>query len=374
MSGFAQAQADEDERWMNAALGFGRRGLGLTAPNPSVGALLVKDGIVIGRGVTQPGGRPHAEQRALDEAGGSAHGATLYVTLEPCAHHGLTPPCAEAIAAAGVARVVSALEDPDPRVAGKGNALMREAGIEVVVGTGATAARRDHLGHILRVAKGRPMVTLKLARTADGFAAGDQHDRRLAITGEIANSRVQVMRSLHDAIMIGVGTAITDDPLLTVRLPGLDQKLLRIVLDSRLRLPETSRLCATAGQFPTLALTTPAASTAREKRLRTRGVEVVRLGADAEGHVDLGEALAWLAQKGVTRVFSEGGPSVGATLIALGLADEVLLLTATKPLGREGLPALAPAAFRALDESGRYVEAEREFYPPDEMRRWERRD
>ena len=309
----------------------------------------MKDGIVVGRGVTQPGGRPHAERRALDEAGAEARGATLYVTLEPCAHHGVTPPCAEAIVAAGVARVVSALDDPDPRVAGSGHALLRDAGIEVVVGVGAKAARRDHLGHILRVTKGRPMVTLKLARTADGFAAGDEHDGRLAITGEIANLRVQVMRSMHDAIMVGVGTAMTDDPLLTVRLPGLDQKPLRVVLDSRLRLPETSRLCATAGQFPTVVLTTRAAPAAREAVLRARGVEVVRVGADPHGHVDLGEALGWLAQKGVTRVFSEGGPSVGAKLIDLGLADEVVLLTATKPLGREGLPALAPEAYRTLE-------------------------
>ena len=373
MSGAPQGFADDDERWMNAALAFGRRGLGLTAPNPSVGALLVKDGAVVGRGVTQPGGRPHAERRALDEAGAAARGATLYVTLEPCAHHGLTPPCAEAIVAAGVARVVSALDDPDPRVAGSGHALLRQAGIEVVVGVGAEAARRDHRGHILRVTKGRPMVTLKLARTADGFAAGDEHDGRLAITGEIANLRVQVMRSLHDAIMVGVGTAIADDPLLTVRLPGVDQKPRRVVLDSRLRLPEASRLCATAGQFPTVVLTTPAAPAGREAALRARGVDVARVGADAAGHVNLSEALAFLAQKGVTRVFSEGGPRAGARLIEQGLADEVILLTATKPLGREGLPALAPAAYLALEDPARYTEAAREVYPPDEMRRWERR-
>jgi len=372
MSGEPQISADDDARWMDAALAFGRRGLGLTAPNPSVGALLVKDGAVVGRGVTQPGGRPHAERRALDEAGAAARGATLYVTLEPCAHHGVTPPCAEAIVAAGVARVVSALDDPDPRVAGNGHARLREAGIEVVVGVGAKAARRDHLGHILRVTEGRPMVTLKLARTADGFAAGDEHDGRLAITGEIANLRVQAMRSLHDAIMVGVGTAITDDPLLTVRLPGLDQKPLRVVLDSRLRLPEASRLCATAGQFPTVVLTTPAAPAGREAALGARGVDVARVGADAAGHVNLSEALAFLAQKGVTRVFSEGGPRAGARLIAQGLADEVVLLTATKPLGREGLPALAPAAYLALEDPARYAEAAPESYPPDEMRRWER--
>ena len=212
----------EDERFMAAALAFGRRNLGLCAPNPSVGALIVRDGVVVGRGVTSPGGRPHAERKALAEAGEGAAGATLYVTLEPCSHHGRTPPCAEAIVAAGVARVVSAIEDPDPRVAGRGHALLREAGVEVVVGIGAAQAHRDHLGHILRVTAGRPMVTLKLARTADGFAAGDEHDPRLAITGEAANLRVQVMRAMHDAIMVGVGTALGDDPLLTVRLPGAE--------------------------------------------------------------------------------------------------------------------------------------------------------
>ena len=178
---------------------------------------------LVGRGVTAPGGRPHAEAVALAEAGEAARGATIYVTLEPCSHHGATPPCADAIVAAGVARVVAALEDPDARVAGRGFARLRAAGIAVEVGVGEAQARRDHLGHILRVTVGRPMVTLKLALTADGYAAGDEHDPRLAITGEAANGAVQVMRSLHDAIMIGVGTARDDDPLLTVRLPGVAQ-------------------------------------------------------------------------------------------------------------------------------------------------------
>ena len=171
-------------------------------------------------------------------------GATLYVTLEPCAHHGATPPCAGAIVAAGIARVVCAIGDPDPRVAGEGFAILRAAGIEVDVGPGAEAARRDHRGHILRVVEGRPMVTLKLARTADGYAAGDEHDPRLAITGEAANLRVQVMRSLHDAIMIGVGTALGDDPLLTVRLLGVQLRPLRVVLDSRLSPAAALAACA----------------------------------------------------------------------------------------------------------------------------------
>lgn len=367
-------RADDDARWMDAALALGRHGLGLAAPNPSVGALIVKDGIVVGRGFTHKGGRPHAERRAIDEAGEAARGATIYVTLEPCSHHGVTPPCAEAILAAGLCRVVCAMKDPDARVAGRGLALLREAGLNVSLGLGEAAARRDHLGHCLRVTQGRPMVTLKLARTADGYAAGDEHDRRLTITGEMANLRVQAMRATHDAIMVGVGTAIDDDPLLTVRVPGLDQRPLRVVLDSRLRLPLSSRLCATAAQTPTLVLTTDAAPAEREAELVARGVEVARVAAGADGHLDLRAALGWLGQRGVTRVFSEGGPHVGSRLVREGLADEVVVFTATKPLGREGLPALDAGAWSVLSDPGRYEEAERVVYAPDEMRRWGRRD
>ncbi len=372
MSALQGDRAAQDERWMAAALRFGRRGMGLAAPNPSVGALIVRDGVVVGRGVTAPGGRPHAEPIAIAEAGQAARGATLYVTLEPCSHFGATPPCAEAIVAAGIGRVVCALEDPDERVAGRGLTLLRAAGIELSVGAGAAAARRDHRGHILRVAEGRPMVTLKLARTADGFAAGDEHDTRLAITGEAANLRVQVMRSLHDAIMVGIGTARDDDPLLTVRLPRANSRPLRVILDSHLRLPLQSRLCATSGEFPTLAIATSAAPIEREAALTARGVEVQRVAADASGHVELVEALRLLARRGLTRIFSEGGPRIGAQLIARGLADEVVLLTALKPLGRPGLPALDAPALAALDDRARYREIETAAYGADSLRRLER--
>jgi len=364
--------AAEDERWMAAALRFGRRGMGLAAPNPSVGALILADGVVVGRGVTAPGGRPHAEAIAIAEAGEAARGATLYVTLEPCAHHGVTPPCAEAIVVAGIARAVCPIEDPDQRVAGAGLAILRRAGIAVTLGPGAEAARRDHRGHILRVVEGRPMVTLKLARTADGYAAGDHHDARLAITGEAANSAVQVMRSLNDAIMVGVGTACDDDPLLTVRLPGVEQRPLRVVLDSHLGLPLRSRLCATAAEFPTLVVATREADAAREAALIKRGVEVARVDCEPSGRLDLGEALRLLARRGATRVFSEGGPRVAARLIALGLADEVALLTAVKPLGRRGLPALDAASYAALADPARYREIESAVYGGDALRRWER--
>ena len=362
----------EDERWMAAALRFGRRSMGMAAPNPSVGALLVRDGAVVGRGVTAPGGRPHAETRAIAEAGDAARGATLYVTLEPCAHHGVTPPCAEAIVIAGVARVVCAIEDPDIRVAGEGFSILRAAGVEVVVGVGDETARRDHRGHIRRVVEGRPMVTLKLARTGDGYAAGGDHDARLAITGETTNLRVQVMRSLHDAIMIGVGTALGDDPLLTVRLPGLEARPLRVVLDSRLSLPLRSRLCETAREFPTLVIASRTAAAEREPALTATGVEVARVEPDSSGHVDLLQALRLLARRGLTRVFSEGGPHVGSRLVAEGLADEVVLLTALKPLGRPGLPALAASALGALADGARYREIETALYDDDALRRWER--
>ena len=363
---------DDDERWMAAALNLGERSLGLAAPNPSVGAILVKDGAVVGRGVTAPGGRPHAEQIAIGAADAAARGATLFVTLEPCSHQGATPPCAEAIVEAGVTRVVSAIEDPNPQVAGQGHALLRAAGIPVTVGPGAAQARRDHRGHILRVTEGRPSVTLKLAETADGFASGGPHDARLRITGQIANLRVQIMRATHEAIMIGVETALADDPALTVRLAGLDRKPWRAVLDTSLRLPTGSRLARSAPDLPTLAICGPEAPKEAASRLADCGVVVEPVGLDQEGHVDLGEALRALAARGVTRVFSEGGPKIAGRLIALGLADDVVLITAEKPLGRPGLPALGEEARATLFSGDRYAPVDRAAYGPDLMRRFER--
>ena len=362
----------DDARFMAAALALGRRNLGLTAPNPSVGALIVSGTCVVGAAATAPGGRPHAETQALAEAGERARGATMYVTLEPCAHHGMTPPCADAIVAAGVTRVVCALQDPDPRVAGQGLARLAEAGVEVALGEGAEAARRDHLGHILRVSEGRPMVTLKMARTADGYAAGDEHDPRLNITGEIANRRTHTLRATHEAVMIGVGTVLGDDPLLTVRQLGLDARPFRVVLDSRLRLPLGSRICATARDYPTIVIAGASSPGDLEAQLSERGVEVLRVVEVAEGRLDMREALGLLARRGLTRVFSEGGPTVGSALIRLGLADEVILLTAEKPLGRPGRVALEPDALAALGDATRYTEATGAHYGQDAMRRWER--
>jgi diaminohydroxyphosphoribosylaminopyrimidine deaminase/5-amino-6-(5-phosphoribosylamino)uracil reductase len=364
---------DVDARLMMAALSLARRGLGLCAPNPAVGALVVKDGVIVARGWTAPGGRPHAETEALRAAGDRARGATLYVTLEPCSHHGVTAPCAEAIVEAGIARVVGALEDPDPRVAGRGYQLLTDAGIKVARGICAEAALRANLGHVLRVTRNRPMVSLKLALTADGFAAGARGEPRLSITGAAANGYVHMLRALHDAILVGAGTARDDDPLLTVRLPGLTaRKPLRVVLDSNLNLRSGSRLVETAGAFPTLAIAGKGAPASEAARLAKAGVEVVFAPRDAAGRADLRAALELLAARGVTRVFCEGGPTLANALIGGGFADEVIRLTSPNRLGRNGRAGLDGDSLAALADPARYCSVQTRRLGDDDLIRSER--
>jgi diaminohydroxyphosphoribosylaminopyrimidine deaminase/5-amino-6-(5-phosphoribosylamino)uracil reductase len=292
--------------------------------------------------------------------------------LEPCAHQGRGAPCARAIVEAGIARVVSAMQDPDPRTAGEGHALLRQAGIEVVVGVGSQEARRAHLGHILRLTHRRPAVTLKLAQTADGFAAGARNDPRLAITGEAANARVQILRAMHDAIMIGIGTALGDDPLLTARFPSAEARPLRVVLDPFLRLSPRSRLGATAGRYPTLVIAGRGAPADQAAALAATGVEIAETETDAAGRLDLAAALRLLAERGITRVFSEGGPTVGSALIAGGFADVALIFTAPKPLGRQGMPALDQTARSKLDDRSLYRLAATAHFGVDDLRSYER--
>jgi diaminohydroxyphosphoribosylaminopyrimidine deaminase/5-amino-6-(5-phosphoribosylamino)uracil reductase len=287
---------EADRRFMELALSLGRRGLGKTWPNPAVGAVIVKDGIMVGRGWTQPGGRPHAEVEALRRAGEAARGATLYVTLEPCSHHGKTPPCADAVIAAGIARVVSALEDPNPEVEGQGHARLRAAGIIVDVGVGAEEARHDHGGHIRRMRQGRPNVMLKLAISADG-KAGAAGRKPVAITGEAVRERVHLLRAQNDAIMVGIGTVLSDDPMLTCRLPGMAKNSpVRIVADSMLRLPVNSRLLQSAYETPVWALAGLAAPQAAEAALLPLGVAVLRSPQSA-GRLDLKDGLECLAAR-----------------------------------------------------------------------------
>jgi diaminohydroxyphosphoribosylaminopyrimidine deaminase / 5-amino-6-(5-phosphoribosylamino)uracil reductase len=354
--GAALAQND-DVRFMTLALALGRRGLGRTWPNPAVGAVIVKDGSIVGRGWTQPGGRPHAEVEALRRAGDAARGATMYVTLEPCSHFGKTPPCADAIVAAGLRRVVSALEDPNPEVSGTGHARLRAAGIEVDVGVGAEEARHDHAGHIRRMRDGRPNVLLKLAVSADG-KAGAAGRRPAPITGEAAHDRVHLMRAQSDAIMIGIGTALADDPLLTCRLPGMEKySPVRIVLDSALRLPPESRPAQTARQVPVWVIAGLDAPRAAEEALRAQGVEVIRSQA-GDGRLDLLAVVQVLAARGITRLMAEGGPSLAAALLSADLVDEAHLFNSPTVVGPDGIDALDASAKVTLGRQLREVRSE----------------
>jgi diaminohydroxyphosphoribosylaminopyrimidine deaminase / 5-amino-6-(5-phosphoribosylamino)uracil reductase len=303
MPNFLTLQDEIDERFMDEALALGARGLGNTWPNPSVGAVLARGTQVVGSGHTQAGGRPHGEAQAFDVAGDSAAGATLYVTLEPCSHRTIRggTPCMERVLLAGVRRVVSAIDDPNPRIAGLGHALLRTAGVKVTVGVRADEALRQHRGHILRVTKGRPMVTLKIARTADNFAGGPG-GTRIAISGDAAMGWVHRARASHDAIMVGIGTVLGDDPRLNVRLVGIEHlSPVRVVLDSALHLPLASRLVETAHDIPVWVIATEHAPIAQERALVAAGVEVMRVAATPSGQIDLSEALRLLAIRGITR-------------------------------------------------------------------------
>ena len=339
-----------DRRFMELALALGRRGLGRTAPNPAVGAVVVKDGIIVGRGWTAPGGRPHAEPQALAQAADAAQGGTLYVTLEPCSHHGKTPPCADAVIAAGIARVVSAIEDPNPDVAGQGHARLRAAGISVDVGLCRDEAARDHAGHFRRVRDGRPHVILKLAVSQDGFIAGPGH-QRVAITGAAAQDRVHLLRAQCDAILVGIGTALADDPLLTCRLPGMAQRSpRRVVLDTHLRLKPASRLAATARETPLWVMTSTAAEAPAAALLGAEGAQVMRLPVGTGG-LELLPVLRELSSRGVTRLMVEGGARVARAFVESDLVDEIWLLRGPGTIGAGGVPALDTLPLAAITAS-----------------------
>ncbi len=365
----------QDERFMDLALALGRRGLGNAWPNPAVGAVIVDaaGGVpeIVGRGWTQPGGRPHAEAEALRRAGARASGATLYVTLEPCSHYGKSPPCADAIVAAGIARVVSAIADPNPEVAGQGHALLAAHGVAVEVGLRAEAARRAHAGHFSRVRDGRPHVTLKLAVSADG-KAGLAGRKPAPITGEPARARVHLMRAMNDAIVIGIGTALADNPQLTCRLPGLAARSpVRVVLDTALRLPETAAVVRTARTTPVWVVADPAAGAEAERRLRGYGVEVLRCGASA-GRIDPAAMLRLLAGRGVTRLMVEGGPTVAASLVAADLVDAAVILRAPAVIGADGIDALEAMPLATLMASPRFASRGIEAVGEDTIETFER--
>ena len=342
-----------DRRFMQLALTLGRRGQGRTWPNPAVGAVVVNDGIIVGRSWTQPGGRPHAEPVALAQAGEAARGATLYVTLEPCSHLGKSPPCADAVIAAGIKRVVSAIEDPNPEVAGQGHARLRAAGIAVDIGLCTLEAARDHAGHFRRIRDHRPHVMLKLAVSRDDKIAAAGR-KQVAITGEAAKARMHLLRAQSDAILVGIGTVLADDPLLTCRLPGMEARSpVRVVLDRALRIQGNSRLVGSARATPLWVMTSNLAEAPAAAILGAAGAQVIRLETRAgpQPGLDLPAVLRALAEKGITRLLVEGGARVASSFVSAGLVDEFWLLRGPDDIGGDGVAALEGLPLTSLTQS-----------------------
>jgi diaminohydroxyphosphoribosylaminopyrimidine deaminase/5-amino-6-(5-phosphoribosylamino)uracil reductase len=363
-----KADAEFDRRMMAAALRLGRTTQGRTHPNPAVGCIIVRvDGIIVGRGATAPGGRPHAERIALAEAREAARGATAYVTLEPCAHESRAGPCAGALAAAGVARVVTAMADPDPRTSGAGHAMLEGAGIAVTAGVLEAEARRAHAGHVARVTRGRPHVTLKLAVSADGMI-GRRGGARVMISGERARDAVQIMRTAYDSLMVGIGTVLADDPQLTVRLPGLEKRTpARVILDAGARMPADARLLQTLADAPLKIFVGTGASPDKVAALAAAGAEVIAVPADA-GKLDLADVLVRLADAGFTRVFAEGGAEVAATLVAGDLVDEAIIIRAPLVVGAGGVPGLGATPLAVIEDSSRFRLVDTVLLAADVMR------
>lgn len=313
-----------------------RQGLGRTSPNPCVGAVVVKEGQVVGEGYHACAGAPHAEIQALRRAGPAARGATLYVTLEPCVHHGRTPPCAPEVVRAGIKRAVIAMLDPNPIVKGKGVALLEASGIEVKVGVREEEAARLNEFFQKYITTGTPFVALKMAMTLDGKAATSCGASRW-ITGKEARTYVHELRNQYDAVLVGVGTVIADNPLLTTRLPQGGRNAKRIVLDSTLRLPLEAKVLEPNPPAPALVVTTPRAPLAKRETLLQKGAEVVVVG-EKEGRVNLEELLKLLGDREVTSLLVEGGPTVNAAFLEAGLIDKVFIFIAPKILGGREAP------------------------------------
>ncbi|WP_172331214.1 bifunctional diaminohydroxyphosphoribosylaminopyrimidine deaminase/5-amino-6-(5-phosphoribosylamino)uracil reductase RibD [Mangrovicoccus sp. HB161399] len=361
-----------DRRYMALALSLGARGLGRVWPRPSVGCVIVKDGRIIGRGWTQGQSGPHGEAMALAQAGEAARGATAYVTLEPCAHHGRTPPCSEALVRAGVARVVSALEDPDPRVAGKGHAILRAAGIAVDTGLMAAEALASHEGFLKRIGQGRPMLTLKLATSFDGRIATASGESQW-ITGPEARRLVHLQRATHDAVLIGGGTARDDDPSLTVRGLGIAEQPVRVALSRRLDLPLDGTLARTARDIPVWLVHGPDAPEARREAFAATGAVLIEAALGEGRQLGPAAVMEALGGAGLTRVYCEGGGMLAASFLQAGLADRLIGFTAGLALGAEGRPSLGAMELAHLADAPRFDLIESRPVGPDVMHLWRRR-
>lgn len=357
---------------MRAALALARRSLGRTWPNPAVGCVIVRDGRVIARGRTQDGGRPHGEADAIAHATESLKGATAYVTLEPCSHLGKSPACADALIAAGVAKVVSAMEDPFPQVNGRGHAKLKAAGIAVEVGEGALEAAEINAGFLLRVKEGRPLFHLKLASSLDGHISTASGQSKW-ITGPAARADGHRLRATHDAILIGAKTAAADDPDLTCRLPGLERySPLRIVVDSKARLSPTSKLAASAHATPVWLLCTSDAPQAARDALQAKGVEIVEVEATAAGRVDIAAAARALGGRGLTSVVVEGGATIAASFLKAGLVDRLSMYRAGILMGTDSRSAVAALGLAGLDFAPRFVLVSSRVIGGDTLETWRR--
>jgi diaminohydroxyphosphoribosylaminopyrimidine deaminase / 5-amino-6-(5-phosphoribosylamino)uracil reductase len=346
--------ADDDLNHMRAALALARRGLGTTWPNPSVGCVLVRDGRVVGRGYTHSGGRPHAEPTALSMAGEAARGAIAYVTLEPCCHWGQTPPCTDALIQAGIARVVIATLDPDKRVNSQGVTQMREAGVIVEHGLLETEAQDDLRGFFLRVTGDRPLVTLKLATTLDGKIATSAGESQW-ITGPESRRMAHVLRGRHDAVLVGVGTVVADNPELTCRIAGFrDLPVVRVIVDSHLRTPLTSKLAQTASEAPLWFLVRDGVDPARREAFTGLGATVIQVGHTGAG-IDVIEGMRALAKSGLTRVLVEGGGQVAASFIRADFVDRIAWFHAPSVMGGDGWASVQGFGIEKLGMMPRFV-------------------
>ena len=341
------------ERFMEHALSLGRRGLGRVWPNPAVGCIIVQDGRIVGRGFTQTGGRPHAETVALAQAGQSALGATAYVTLEPCSHYGKTPPCAQALIDAGIAHVVCAIQDSDPRVNGAGFDMLRNAGIQVTTGVCAHQAALDHAGFFNKTNLGRPFVSLKLANSFDGRIATASGDSKW-ITGPDARRLVHSMRSNHDAVLVGAGTARIDDPLLTVRGLGIEHQPVRVVVSRKLDVPIEGALAQSLETAPLWLCHSQEAPQERIQAWKKRDATLIQCDVE-NGQISISDMLQKLADQGLTRVFCEGGGTLAAALLLSDVVDQLIGFQAGVVIGAEGQPAIGALGFGKLMEAPRFT-------------------
>ena len=365
--------SDADITHMRHALVLGSRGLGRVWPNPAVGCVIVKDGHIVGRGHTQDGGAPHAEARALDQAGARAKGATAYVTLEPCAHHGQTPSCADALITAGLGRVVVATTDPNPKVNGQGLARLRDAGIEVTCGVLENRARAQHIGFFTKITKSRPMITLKLAASIDGriaLASGESQ----WITSVAARRLVHAQRARHDAVMVGGGTARADDPTLMPRDLGITRQPVRIIWSRHLDVPLTGRLAKSTRDAPLWILHAETAPSQLVDAWIGLGARLISVPSGADQRLDPGGALAALGAAGLTRVYCEGGSALAATLLATDLVDNLVAFNAGFAIGGDGLAMVGALGLTRLAAANRFDLTETRKIGIDSVTHWTRSD